>query len=268
MKREHASHREGLTVAAYAAAIGVAEACIAYWDVSIGALVEGALLFVLINRFIFARTAAAPASHAEWEPPAWAVASIALALVPLLRLLSLAMTVGDLPPTARYAIIGAPLLAAGLLAIYIGPFRDLGPRLFACSWKVQVPIGLAGIPLGLAAFAVAGRPAGLLDGSDWKRLALAAAVLLAFTGLAEELLFRGVVQDGLTRVLGGAGPAGAALLFGSTYLAVGPAAYAAFAAAAGFGFGLLVRRTESLLGVSIAHGLMNVGLLLVWPLLV
>lgn len=253
-----------LVTTGYATAIGVAEACIAYWDVSVGALLHGALLLLLVNRFLFAEPAASGAGRAR---PAWAHAALALALVPLLRLLSLAMTVGELPPTARYAVVGTPLLAAALLAI-LGPFRNVAPRLSAWSWRVQAPIGLTGIPLGLAAYSVAGHPDGLVDGADWRRLVLGVAVLLVFTALAEELVFRGVLQEGLTRVLGGAGPAAAALLFGCTYLAVGPAAYTGFITAVGFGFGWLVRRTGSLLGVSVAHGLMNVGLLLVWPLVV
>ena len=265
MRRGAAPPATALAATGYAATIGLAEACIAYWDVSVGALVDGVLLLVLVNRFLFAGTAAPGGSGAR-DRPAWADASLALALVPLLRLLSLTMTVGDVPATARYAVVGAPLLAATLLAVHLGPFRNVAPRLSAWSWRVEAPIGLAGVPLGLGAFAVAGSPDGLVDGGDWGRLALGAAILLVFTGLAEELLFRGVIQEGLTRVLGGAGPAAAALLFGCTYLAAGPAAYAGFVTAVGFGFGWVVRRTDSLLGVSVAHGLMNVGLLLVWPL--
>jgi membrane protease YdiL (CAAX protease family) len=266
MKRGATPRATAIAATGYATAIGVAEASIAYWDVSLGALVHGVLLLVLVNQFLFGRTAAPASGDAVYDRPPWADAALALALLPLLRLLSLTMTVPDLPPTARYAVVGAPLLAAALLAVHIGPFRNVAPRLSAWSWRVQAPIALTGIPLGLAAFAVAERPDGLVDGSDWGRLALGAAILLVFTGFAEELLFRGVLQEGLTRVLGGTGPAAAALLFGCTYLGTGPAAYAAFVTAVGFAFGWFVRRTGSLLGVSVAHGLMNIGLLLVWPL--
>jgi uncharacterized protein len=255
-----------LAATGYATAICVAEACIAYWDISVGVLVHAVLLFILVNRFVFAGPLVSAASGEGLHRAHGADASLALALVPLLRLLSLAMTVGDLPATARYAVVGAPLLAASLLAIYIGPYHGLAFSLHAWSWRVQVPIGLSGIPLGLSAFAVAGSPEGLVDGGDWARLVLGAVILLVFTGLTEELLFRGVVQEGLTRVLGGAGLAATALLFGCTYLVAGPAAYAGFVTGVGFAFGWLVRRTGSLLGVSVAHGLMNVGLLLVWPL--
>jgi membrane protease YdiL (CAAX protease family) len=250
----------------YAAAICVAEAFIAYWDVSIGVLLHAVLVFLLVNRFVFAG-AIASASGERHQHARGANAALALALVPLLRLLGLTMTVDDLPPTARYAVVGAPLLAATILAVHLGPFRNVAPRLRAWSWRVEAPIGLSGIPLGLAAWVVAGRPGGLVDSSDWGRLALGAAILLVFTGLAEEFLFRGVVQEGLTRVLGGGGVAVTALLFGCTYLSVGPAVYVVFLTTVGFAFGWHVRRTESLLGVGVAHGLMNVGLLLFWPTL-
>jgi hypothetical protein len=249
-----------LVVAAYAAVIVAAEASIAYWDVSVGAVIEGALVIVLVNRFLFG--AARPGQRA-----ALGDAALALALVPLLRLLSLSMTVTDVAPITRYAVVGVPLLAGVLLAVFLGPFEEVALGLSAWSWRVQGSIGLLGIPLGLAAFAVAGRPDGLVDSGDWGLLALGAICLIVFTGFAEELLFRGVLQGALIPVFGAASPALTALVFGSTYLAAGSARYAGFMTLVGFGFGSFVRRTDSLLGVSIAHGLMNVGLLLLWPLL-
>jgi membrane protease YdiL (CAAX protease family) len=249
-----------VAVAAYAALIVAAEASIAYWDVSVGAVVDGALVLVLVNRFLFA-------TGRPRERTASGDAALALALIPLLRLLSLSMTVEDVSPVARNAVVGAPLLAATLVGVFAGPFESVAFRLSAPSWRVQAPIGLLGIPLGALAFLVAGRPAGLTEGRSLVMLALAAFVVVVFTGFGEELLFRGVLQDALTPIFGGGSPAVAALIFGSTYLAAGSARYAGFATLVGFGFGWLVRRTGSLLGVSIAHGLMNVGLLLAWPLL-
>jgi len=160
---------------ASAAAIAAAEAFIAYWDVSIGALVDGALLLFLVNRFLFAGTAAPDGRDRLASPDA----ALALALVPLLRLLSLSMTVEDLAPAVRYVVVGAPLIVATLLAVFLGPFQNVAVSLTAWSWRVQAPIGLLGIPFGLAAFAVAGRPDGVMDGGNWGSLAFVAAVAFA-----------------------------------------------------------------------------------------
>ena len=257
--------RAMLTLVGYVVALILAEACVAYWNVSVGALLEGALLLLLVNQYLVSQIGDSARSSIDNRATS-AEAALALAFVPLVQLLSLSMAVGEVSPGARYVIVGAPVLAAGLLAVALGPFEEVALELAAWSWRVQGPICLLGIPLGLAAFAVAGRPDGLIENDDWALLAVWAVLLVVFTGFPEELLFRGVLQTGLTPVFGPASPAVAALLFGATYLAVGSAEYAGFAAVVGFGFGVLVRRTGSLLGVSIAHGLMNVGLLLVWPL--
>ncbi len=245
-------------------AIAAAEACIAYWNVSIGAVLDAALAFVLVNAFLLGELRAGR-PDATRERPAWAVAALALALVPVARLVSLAMSVGEGTPLGAYALVGASLLVGALLAIYVGPFEQVRPRLTTSSWRPQLLIAAAGVPLGIAAFAVERPIDPFARTGSWAHLIIASAVLVVFSAFAEEVLFRGVLQEGLTQVFGPAGVAIGAVLFGSTYLAVG-GAYAAFATVVGLAFGWLVRRTDSLVGVALSHGLMNVGLLVVWPL--
>jgi CAAX protease family protein len=74
-----------------------------------------------------------------------------------------------------------------------------------------------------------------------------------------------VLQEALTAVLGRAGVLWSTLVFVVAYLGVRPAAYVVFIGAVGLAFAWLVERTGSLLGVAVAHGLLNVGLIVVWP---
>jgi membrane protease YdiL (CAAX protease family) len=90
-------------------------------------------------------------------------------------------------------------------------------------------------------------------------------VLLLFSGLTLELVFRGLVQRGLTEVLGRGGIIAASALFAATFLGTESAGYVVFMGLVGAVFGWSYHRTGSIVGVSLAHGLLNVGLLLVWP---
>lgn len=85
-------------------------------------------------------------------------------------------------------------------------------------------------------------------------------VIAALAGVAEEALFRGVVQAGLVASVGtAAGLAGASLLFGLAH-AVGPA-YVVAATAAGAVFGALHLVTGDLGAPILAHALYDLVLL-------
>ena len=122
------------------------------------------------------------------------------------------------------------------------------------------------MPLGYAGYLLApGDPVVSRGGAV--TLVGAAFVLFVFTGYVEELVFRGLLQDRLGAAYGRHGVVLATLLFAAVYLGVRPASYAVFVVAAGAAFAVVVERTGSIAGVGVAHGLMNVGVLLVWPTL-
>jgi membrane protease YdiL (CAAX protease family) len=249
-----ASRSSALVVSLYGVAIAVAEACFAFVDVVAGTLADAVLVVVLLNHYIVARR--------ESRGPAVDVL-LALSLVPLLRVLSVTMTVEEVPEVYRYGVVGAAVLLAVVLAARLMEAPSLIGLLWPWSW-LQAPIALTGLPLGLAAYAIV-RPDPLFEGTSWSQILLGSAILLVFTGLTEELMFRGVLNGTLSLAFGRAGLLGSALLFAVVYLGVTPVSYIGFMAALGLGFAVLVDRTGSLVGVGIAHGLLNVGLILVWP---
>jgi membrane protease YdiL (CAAX protease family) len=77
----------------------------------------------------------------------------------------------------------------------------------------------------------------------------------------EELVFRGVIQGALEPLLGAWSVAAADLLFAATYVGSGSAPYAIGTAVFGLGCGWWVRRTRSLAGAAVAHGLVAAVLL-------
>jgi len=242
----------------YAASIVAAEACVAFVGSLPGIYVHAALVFVVLNHYLFAPKAAPSADLPR--------VLLALPLVSLLRILSLTMAVNDIPEIYRPAVAGAPLLVAAVFVLkLLAPTVPVGliPG-SRRSWFVQALVALVGIPLGLLGYAIA-RPDPLLDSSEWPKLIAAAAVLLIFSGLTEELVFRGLVQATLRNALGWVAVPLASVLFASVYFGAS-AGLIVFFAGTGVVFGAFYDRTRCLLGIIGAHALLSIGLILIWPL--
>ena len=241
---------------AYLVAAGAAEALLALAGPLPAAIADGVLLLVLaIHAQVLERRADVRGAGTVGV----------LTLVPLLRLLSLAMPVRGASELGWYALVGAPLLLAVALAARRLPPDWAARALSLRATPVQALIALAGVPLGLVAY-LAVRPGELAGGGDPKRLVAGALVLLVFVGFTEEALFRGLLQHVLCELFGRVGLPLAAAAFALCYVGSLSAPYVVFSAAIGLFFGWCVARTRSLLGVCVAHGLLAVGLVLVWPL--
>jgi membrane protease YdiL (CAAX protease family) len=243
----------GLSIAAIAAAEVVGN----LWGETASTVCHGFILLVLLTWYSW---------HAQPETsssPALRALPI-LALLPLLRVLSLTMPLKPVAEIYWYALVGAPLLlAAFLVARLLHLSRpDIGLRLDGSL--LQIGIGLLGIPLGLAAFLLT-RPAPLLRSFAWYDVVISAAILLLFSGFAEELIFRGMLQSAIEGVFPGRGIVGSSALFAAMYLGTLSPVYVGFALLLGLGFGWAVRRTHTIWGVALAHGALTIGLLCLWP---
>jgi membrane protease YdiL (CAAX protease family) len=186
----------------------------------------------------------------------------ALALVPILRLASLAMAVRS--PLVSYCAAGVPILLATVLVA-----RELGllplfrlSDLRRCS---QWGPALAAVPVGAIGVLLLGSHP--LQRSPSPSLVVAGCVVVfIFAGLLEELVFRGVIQRALDP-LGASSVLFAAILFGATYLASGSVDVVLAAAMGGALAGWWARRTGSVAGVGVAHGVLAAGYLVLWPAL-
>jgi membrane protease YdiL (CAAX protease family) len=124
---------------------------------------------------------------------------------------------------------------------------------FAAFAAVGVPIGLR---TGFLIF-------GVHDGAPLFGLA-AGLVILIFTGIPEEVLFRGFIQTMLVRFTGRplVGLVTASLIFGVAHLDNGPHApdwrYGVLATLAGLAYGWVYLRTRRILAPAIAHTLVDV----------
>lgn len=248
-----------LIVAGYVAAIVAAEAAVAYWGVVPGAIADAVIVEALLLHY--ARLARP--DGAAGGPLARALP--ALALVPLLRLLAVALPAASIPRLGWYALIGVPLLlATGLAARFLGCSpAALGLRLRFAWW--QVFVAATGLPLGLLAYLLAPTPP-LAATLDRGTAVAGALILFVCVGFAEELLFRGVLLPVAEEVFGPAGLVWASTLFAATYIGTLSPAFVLYMGVLGLWFGWWVRRTGSLWGVALAHGLLATGAVLVWPI--
>lgn len=189
---------------------------------------------------------------------------LALALLPLFRLVNLGM-----PVFFEVTLYWLPLIYGSLLP---------GIYLFVRNSDVDIEfgagIGLASLPVVVPLSAVLAsveysliEPQALVPALTPFHLLAITVVMVGFVGLVEELLFRGILQRVLERRFGTLlGLLIASGLFGLLHSGYGVALEMPFAATIGLLFGVLYDWTDSIVLVSLLHGLLNVFLLAVIPL--
>ena len=236
------------------AAICAAELVVDLVHIGIGALLQALVLVAIV--ILQARTGR-PTNRRALVP---------LALVPLLRLLSLTVPLPGVPVTYWVAIVGAPLLGAGLLAARAA---GLGPRqlgLTRGSFGPQAAVMLFGVPVGLGAALVAPDAPWIVESASAGQLVGVLLVLVVFVAFTEELIFRGVIQGGLgTAYSSGAVPL-TALLYGTSYLGSLSFEYTAYMAGVGLVYGAVAQRTGSILGTTASHAILVIVALVAYPL--
>lgn len=245
--------REGL-IPVLVAAIAASEVILVFLNLAIGVLLEAIVLGVIVW------LQAVRADDRDGR------AMVPLALVPVLRLLSLTMPLPGVPPAYWPALAGGPLAIAGIFAARSAGLSLATVGLRRSSWPGQVGVALLGLPFGLIVYGLAKPELPLGAGAEAGPL-LPALVVMVFIGVTEEWIFRGVIQGGLRLAYPRSGVVIVAILYGTSYLATLSFPYAVAMTAVGLGYGLIVERTGSIVGVSTSHAILAVGALLIWPAL-
>jgi hypothetical protein len=97
----------------------------------------------------------------------------------------------------------------------------------------------------------------------WQEIWLPALILLMCTGFVEEFIFRGVLQRTAMGVFGWWGIVYVSLLFATLHMGFLSGIEVAFVFVVALFFGWVVKKTGSLLGVTLSHGITNIMLYLV-----
>ncbi len=173
------------------------------------------------------------------------------------------MPLTGIPQIWWYPIIYAPLLAAAVIVARILNLRAKDIGLSFGFFPVQLVVALSGLVFGVAEFFILTEEAeatGLVLQETWL---LSAFLLLVCTGFVEEFIFRGVLQRTALGALGWWGIVYVSLLFAILHMGFRSWIDVVFVFAVALFFGWVVKRTGSLLGVTLAHGMTNIVLYLV-----
>jgi len=189
-----------------------------------------------------------------------------LALVPLIRIVSLTMPLGRFDQTYWFLAAGLPVFVAGVVimgTLGIRP-RDIGLRLTRRAAHLQLLIAVFGLALGFAEYHIL-RPDALIDDLTLRQFVVPALVIMFATGFLEEFIFRGVLQRLAEGVLGRSGLLYVSLIFAILHIGYRSAPDFLFVLAIALLYGWVVRRTGSIIGVSVSHGITNITLFLLVP---
>jgi membrane protease YdiL (CAAX protease family) len=190
---------------------------------------------------------------------------LALAIVPLIRIVTLAMPLAQFMPIYQYLVASIPVLIASLIAIRVLELTPSEIGLSVQKFAVQGLVVLTGIGFGLAEYYIL-KPEPLVSALTLSEILVPSIILLVATGFVEELAFRGIIQRCSIEALGPWGWVYTAVVFSVPQVGHHSATQWLFALLVGLLFGWVVKRTGSLVGVTLAHGITNIGLYLVFPL--
>jgi membrane protease YdiL (CAAX protease family) len=195
---------------------------------------------------------------------------LSLSLIPIIRIVSLSLPLTGVSHIWQFPIIYLPLLAAAIVLIRL---LDLKPKEIGINFgfvPVQLMIGLVGIGLGIVEYLIL-IPESLIAELTWQTAWLPALVLLISTGFVEELIFRGILQKTAIEVFGNWGIVYISYLFAILHIGwIGtgnPISLldVVFVFIVALFFGWIVKKTGSLLGVTLAHGITNIVLFIIAP---
>jgi len=201
--------------------------------------------------------------------------ALPLSLVPLARLIMLAIPLPDLPPIILYYLSYALLIPAAAAIMSVLRYRLPQVRLTQKALRIQLAILPIGIVAGFVEYLILA-PEPLVSEFTLMQLWLPTLVLI-LCGALTEFVFRGLIQPGLHSIfnkldifyVGGLYTIiHVSSLYTGGYISTGHGLYLPFTLGLAILYGWIVRKTGLTIGVAIAHGLSLVASQLVLPFLI
>lgn len=188
---------------------------------------------------------------------------LVLGLVPLIRIVSLAIPLAEISELFWYIFIAIPVLA-GVFAVAHSirySINDIG--LNGNRPVFQSLAAASGMVLAIIDYYIL-KPEALNNQLTFQSTLFPALILLVATGFTEEIAFRGVMQRAADAV-NSWGWIYIAAVYAVMQIGQGSVLHCVFALGTGLFYGWVVKNTGSILGVACSHGLMNIGLYLILP---
>ena len=243
-----------LEVVIYLVAITLAQIVSAVYVPIWGILCQTVILTVIIVRSILA------VGHLNQQ------VLLPLVLVPLLRIISLAIPLTDVPPIMLYYLsyVLVCVAAVGVVRIQGYTWAQVGINLRQAP--KQLIVAFTGITFGIAQYFIL-IPEPMIAELTLQEVWLPTLILLVSAGFMVEFIFRSVLQNSTTEMFGGWGIVYVSLLFTVTYIGFLPLINLTLIFVVSLLFGYVVRKTGSIMGVSLSRGIWNITLYLIVPFL-
>ena len=227
----------------------VAEIAAIVFNVIVGATIDAVLLFAIVNVAFFSRS------------DNIRKILIPLLLVPLLRILSLAIPIPHIVPIFWFLLVGIPLLLATFIVVRVIGLPTLSLKQSFIKWFFQVLFGLSGIPIGVLAAHLFSSTS-MIPGKTIGWIISGAIILTLFSALIEEIIFRGLLQNVSLDSYGLIGLLISSAVYAIMTVGTLSPGYVIFFGITGLLFAVWVKISGSLWGVILAHSLVNIIFLL------
>lgn len=191
----------------------------------------------------------------------------ALMLLPLFRLLNVAMPVFFQLTIYSYSLVYAPMFIPIFFIVREGMFSPSEVGLTTRRFWFFLPLAVAvGFALGFGEYNVLHTDV-LIPDLSLKNLLILSLTMIFFVGLVEEFIFRSSLQTVMEERIGPIpGLLVTSIIFGIMHSGYHIPLEIIYVSFAGVVFGLLFWITKSLPVISVAHGATNVSLFLISPM--
>lgn len=189
---------------------------------------------------------------------------LALTFIPLIRIIGVAIPLKGIPEAFEFMAVSAPLFIIGIIIAKMVGFTPVEIGFSFNKPLKQLLIALLGLPLGFIEFLIV-RP-GIKDNTGTPGEIIIWVLIFLCAGLLEEFLFRGILYNAVLKLCDDK----KAIFFTSLLYAVLTVSGKSFLNVifvfiVSVLFCKIFGRLKSILGLSLAHGLINITLYIICP---
>lgn len=192
---------------------------------------------------------------------------LSLMALPIIGMIGLSIPIMNVKLIFWFPIIAVPIFAASYAIMKV---QGLGLKHVGLQWgnlKLQVLIALSGVLLGALEYLIL-RPVPLISHFSLEWMLIGGLILIISTGLAEELLFRGIIQKNVENVFGSVfGLLYTSFMFATMHIVWNSIPDLVFVFSVSMFYGYVFQKTRSILGITLSHGILNTFLFLIAPFL-
>jgi membrane protease YdiL (CAAX protease family) len=247
------TRNEKISAVIYLIGLIVAELIVTLLNKEVGLVLETVILFALLLNSSF---------NVSYN---YSVLLRSMMVLPMIRIIGLSIPLMQVQPLYWFPIIAIPLFAASYTIMKSQGLTRSHIGLIWGNKKVQLLIALTGIFLGTIEYMIL-QPKPLIATLNPTTLIIASIILIISTGLAEELLFRGIIQKNAENVYGTIlGLLYTSLLFTALHIGWDSFYDLIFVFGVAMFYGYAFQKTRSIVGVTLSHGISNTFLFLIVP---